>query len=100
MSGRLDQCQWLPTTADSYPTMRSAVFVSGEDFLRLSMQAYYAACKDLCPPAGEHWLNDLDGSTLLPYADAKDLHDGLVHHLRERLYAHAHKTGHFRESVK
>jgi hypothetical protein len=93
---RLDQCDWVPATADRYPTLKSAIFVSGDDFLRLALQAYYAAMRDMVPPAGESWLQGGDGVAIeLPYSCPEELQRSLLHHLGERLSGHAHKTGHF-----
>jgi hypothetical protein len=36
----------------------------------------------------------------MPYADARGMHEGPLHHLGERLYQHAHVTGHFVDLAK
>ena len=89
---RPDLWSWPAPTASRYPTLRSAVHLSAEDALRLALAAYYAAVRDMQPSDGEKWLRaDLEP---LPWSCPRDLHDGFLHHLGERLWAHAAATGH------
>lgn len=95
---RLEFTGWMPPTAANLPTMRSALFVTGDDFMRLAMQAYYAACKGMLPPAGETWLSGGDDpAPPVPFSGPEDLHDAFLAHLSERLRQHARKTGHYRD---
>lgn len=95
---RLDLCDWLPPTVAHYPTLSRALFVSGDDFLRLAMQAWLAARRDLSPERGQPWIcreglpAEDDG---LPWGCARDFSESLLFHLGERLCLHAHRTGHF-----
>ena len=80
---------WLPCDAGNYPTLKAALFVGADRFLRLALSAYYAAVKDMRPPDGEQWLTDD-----WPYSTAQDFFEGLEHHLGERLRQVAIETGH------
>lgn len=95
---RPDFVGWMPATAENFPTIRSAVFVTGDDFMRLAMQAYYAACKGMVPPSGETWLFGGDDPLRpLPFSSSEDLHAAMLAQLGERLRQHARKTGHYRD---
>lgn len=73
--------QWRAPRAENYPTPNACKFVSGDDFLRIAMQSYLAAGRDVVPPAGECWAED--GSTT--WADAECFFAGLLRHLGTRL---------------
>lgn len=79
MSGQTCQ-RWQSPTAERYPTPAACKFVSGDDFLRLAMQAYLAAGRGLVPPTGEPWADD--GWT---WASAEDFCRGLLDELGERV---------------
>lgn len=96
MNRRPDQWVWpaVPSAA-RYPSLKAAIHLTAEDALRLALSAYYAAVRDLQPPPGSRWLVEGDGVLEpLPWASPRDLHDGFLHHLGERLWAHAAATGH------
>lgn len=94
MAARLDQCDWLPATEANYPTRKSALFVTLQDFIGIAGQVYVASVRAMEPDSGGPWLQEFGGE-LFPYAHARDLHEFLVAQLSERLYQHAHRTGHF-----
>ena len=97
MSGRLME-RWLPARAAHYPTMKAALFVSGEDFLRLALQAHLAARREMVPEGGQRWLYEgPDVMEPLPWASAAGFAEALTRHLDERLRRHAIATGHLLE---
>jgi hypothetical protein len=90
--------RWAKPTAARYPTLRSALYCSAEDFLRLALQAHYAAVRDMQPPDGQRWLwSDSDLVEPMPWGGAEFLHDQLLHHLGERLRRLAIERGHLAE---
>jgi hypothetical protein len=84
---------WKPATVGHYPTLRSALFVTGDDFLRLALQAHLAAAKEMLPPDGARWIDDAG-----PYACAHAFAEALLRHLGERVRRHAVITGHLAEA--
>lgn len=94
-SGWYSGTGWLVGNARNYPTRRSAVFVTGEDFMRLSLQAYYAALRSMMPPQGEGWLEDAGEGRLVSWSSGEDLFDHLLSEMALRLRDHARTTGHY-----
>lgn len=55
-------------------------FFTAEDAVRIALQAYYAASRDMDPPAGEPWM--LDGQ---PYATATDFAETFSGQMQARM---------------
>ena len=91
--------RWAPVTARAYPTLKSAIYLSAEDVLRMALQAFYATTREMQPPDGRRWLDDDCGAVLepLPWAGPESLLEGVLHHLGERMRQAAIERGHLVE---
>lgn len=90
---------WLKGNAANCPTLRSAVFVTADDFMSLALKAYYAVTRRMVPPSGETWLSADEGmEQAVCWSGPEDLFDGLIGELGERLRVHARKTGHYSDA--
>lgn len=86
-----DLWRWPVPTGARYPTQKAAIHLTAEDLLRLALSAYYAAVREMQPPAGERWLPDPEG---VPWSCPENLHNDVLHQLGERMWAHAAANGH------
>lgn len=94
---RLDRCDWLPPLGVHYPTRKSALFVTLQDFIGIAGQVYMRACRLMEPERGQSWLeeSELTVGEFASYSHARDFHEHLCCELSEALYRHANVTGHF-----
>lgn len=84
---------WQGAYAGHYPTMKSAMYVSREEFLAHALDVYKLATKDLCPPDREPWMQG-DGS----WSTAEGFCESLMFRMGERLRRRAVLTGHLLET--
>jgi hypothetical protein len=85
--------EWVKPDPARYPTPAACRFIRGEDFMALALKAYLAASRELVPPAGERWVDDLGNV----WSGPEGFFDALLHHLGERLRWHAIDSKHLLE---
>ena len=80
------------------PSPAACRFVGADEFVAMALACYYAASRDLEPPAGEpwKWSND-EGSAY--WSSPEDFATGLLHHVEQRLTRMAIDRGYAVEFV-
>lgn len=82
---------WVPPNDPTrYPCPAAVRFVSGEEVLTITMQAFLQASRDVLPPPGQPWIED----DLYVWAGPEDFFKHLLDAIESRLRRLALERGH------